>query len=97
MRFHLIMVPIWLCVGVGFVVAHYSGFERFGMDRERTLLVGMFALILAAYNAVRWWAARANAKSRAQSSPPPRKRSLEDRPRDYNPALDFTREEPPPE
>jgi hypothetical protein len=96
MRFNLVMGCFWLCVGAGMVAAHYSGFELMGIDRDRTLLVGVFAFVLAAYNGVRWWAAHASAKSRPPS-PKPRKRVIEERPSEYNPAFDFTRPEPPKE
>jgi len=90
MRYNLIMGIVWLCIGVALIVGHYAGFQRLGMDRELTPLLGFLAMVLAAWNMVRWWASHSAAKA-----PPPRKRSVEERPSEYNPAFDFTRPEPP--
>jgi hypothetical protein len=95
MKFNLFVGLFWLLTGCGLLAVHYTAGPVAGMQSGQVVFVGVFALVLAAYNFVRWWAGRVSAKSRNSPQPPPRKRPVDEVPKEYNPELDFTRPEPP--
>ncbi|MFL5340810.1 MAG: hypothetical protein ACJ8F7_11735 [Gemmataceae bacterium] len=90
MRYNLILGVFWLLVGVGLIVAYLTGYELLGLERHP--IIGMFAILLAAWNFARlsfsgWMSAR-----RSPPPEPPKRRPVE--PAEYNPSFDFTRDEP---
>ena len=96
MRVNLMMGIFWLCLGGTLLGAHALGKEIRGVHPDRGVFIGVFAMVLAAYNFVRWWAARVRQKAReAAAAQPPKKRPVE-RPAEYNPEFDFTGPDPPP-
>src|SRR4051794_12308149 len=96
MKFNLFVGLFWLLTGCSLLAVHYTAGPVAGLQSGHVVLVRGFGLVLAPYNFVRWWAGRVSAKSRGSSPPaPPRKRPADEAPKEYNPALAFTRPEPP--
>ncbi len=99
--FSLILAAAWLVIGAGLVIWSQLHPEAPGLQiRGTSLSAGWLFLLLAAYNLVRWWAARAARAARnvqdeaARRRPFNRQTTLE-----RNPVFDFDsarrdREEP---
>jgi hypothetical protein len=92
-RLNLILSVTWLIIGGGLLIyrqlhpeIHDTYADSFAFNG------GIFGLVLAAYNLVRWWSSRALARHRAKSQPRPQRpkaATLE-----YNPEFDFNRQGP---
>lgn len=90
---NLILAFVWMMVGVGLFIWSFLNPEMNGrMQGFNMHFMGGAALVLCAYNFVRWWYTRQRNEIDWMGRPfPPRKppRVVE-----YNPELDFTKEEP---
>src|SRR5512140_419295 len=87
--FKLMLSVIWLIGGLLLLCANWMpGSVRFGAN---TNLLGVLALLMAAYNGVRWLAAAPPRRSRPdRQAPPPQVRSGP-REVEYLPEFDFDR------
>jgi len=95
---NLLLAIFWLCTAIGLLYAYFTGKQVLRVSESGLEMLALLALLLAAYNLVRWWALRASARARNMRSP------LEQRPRridsssdQHNPTFDFTEQEPPKE
>ena len=95
MRVNLTMGIFWLCAGGTLLGARALDKAIQGVDPDRGMFIGVFAMVMAAYNFVRWWSARVRQKAREATAAPPQKRPVEKPPPEYLPEFDFTRPEPP--
>src|SRR5262245_2530004 len=96
MRVNVMMGIFWLSLGGTLLGAHLLGKEIPGVRPDRGAFIGVFAMVLAAYNFGRWWASRVREKSRAAAAgEPPKKRPVE-RSAEYHPEFDFNRNDSSP-
>jgi hypothetical protein len=97
---NMLMGIFWFCAGATLLGAQAIGKQIESVHPDRATFIGVFAMVLAAYNFVRWWAARTRRKARdaeAVAAGPPKKRLVEKAPpAEYNPEFDFTRNDSPP-
>ena len=91
MRFNLILGIMWFLMGAVLLVVNITGKAIDGLPPGRdSLLVGGLAMLLAAYNFLRWWVSR----SRRAATPAPKKKPVDGARLEYNPEFDFTRSGP---
>ena len=93
---NLFVAIFWLFVAVGLLYAYLTGRQVFRVSESGVEMLALLALLLAAYNLVRWWAMRASVRARArQLQPEQRRRRSEGSSDEYDPTFDFTGREPP--
>lgn len=93
MRFNLILGIMWAAMGAVLLVVNITGKTIDGLPPGRdSMLVGGLAMVLAAYNFLRWWVARS--RKPAAVAPPPKKKPVDGKQLEYLPEFDFTRSEP---
>ena len=94
--FNVFLGFFWLCAGAALLFVHFTGRQVMHLREDAAGMLGMLALLLSAYNFVRWWAARASRRARMnemrRDSRAPRESEAHT---EYDPALDFTKPDSP--
>src|SRR5262249_17366497 len=65
---NLLLAIFWLCTAIGLLYAYFTGKQVFRISESGLEMLALLALLLAAYNLVRWWALRASARARDMRS-----------------------------
>lgn len=91
---HLFVSMFWLIVGAALLSAHFGGQKVPYINHDGSLMLGLLALLFALYSFVRWWAARATARTKSRLEETRRNR-FDGPPVDYDPTFDFTRPDSP--
>ncbi len=92
MNLNLLLAFFWVFIAIVLLAIKVSGRGDLLGDGPNLNIGLVLAGLLTAYNLVRWWASRMN---RRPPPAPPRRRHVDEPPPEYNPALDFTRPDPP--
>ena len=99
MNLNLIMAFVWLLGAAGLFVWNAQNPDRALVIRRTDVSLGWFALVIGAYNLVRWWSRRAAAREeRAERSRrrPPEEEEIRRGYQEPDPNFDFSRREDEP-